>query len=369
MGLFDKVFGKKDKYGDREILTYQDFWNWFLTKENEFYQVVKDHIDIEKDFFNIISPKLHNINEGFSFLTGMCDDSTVELIITAEGEIKNIVFVEELIGAAPKLKNWKFTALKSEMNLESGIKMEGYEFTTDNIFFYANEIEGYPDEIDITFVYEGLTEENRNSVVNGVCIFLDNFLGELNFATQIDTFNVIGEKKANQEVIPVTKLKDFLLWREREFTEKYKNIKNYDKDEKFSIFEARLQNGLPLIAAINTSLLEYDSKASYPWVSVLKIQYDGKSNNGLPEKRDYERLTEIEEKLIEELKSENGHLYIGRENADNVKETYFASKDFREPSKVFSRIIHSHPEYKMSVEIYKDKYWQSFERYNINQNK
>ena len=27
-----------------------------------------------------------------------------------------------------------------------------------------------------------------------------------------------------------------------------------------------------------------------------------------------------------------------------------------------------HPEYKMTLEIYKDKYWQSFERYNVNQN-
>lgn len=366
MGLSDKAFGKKEENTNHQISIYQDFWDWFLTKEKEFYEVVKDRVHIEKDFFEVIAPKLRHINEGYYFLSGMSDDSTVEFILTAEGEIKNIVFVEELIDAAPKLENWKFTALKPEMNLDSGISMDGHEFTTENIFFYANEMEGYPDEIDITFVYENITKENKNAVVNGVCIFLDNFLGELNFATQIDTFNVIGKNEASEELIPVTKLKDFLQWREREFTEKYKNVKNFDEEDKFSIFEASLQNGLPLIAAINTSLLEYDSKASYPWISVLKTYYNGENNNGFPEKDDYEKLTDIEEKLIEELKNENGHLYIGRESADNIKETYFASKDFREPSKVFHKIMKDNPEYKMSLEIYKDKYWQSFERYNIN---
>jgi len=368
MGIFDKIFNKKEGKYDHEILTYQDFWDWFLTKEKEFYEVVKNRTNIEKDFFEVISPKLRQINEGYYFLAGMSDDSKVEFIVTAEGEIKNIVFVEELIEAAPIVENWKFTALKPEMNLDSGIKIDGYEFSIKNIFFYANEMENYPDEIDITFVYENLNDENKDSVVNGVCIFLDNFLGELNFATQIDTFHIVGKNEAIQELIPVSKLKDYLQWREREFTEKYKNVKNFDEEEKFSIFEANLHNGLPLIATINTSLLDYDSKASYPWISVLKTHYDGESNNGLPAKNDYEILSKIEENLIEKLTNENGHLYIGRESADNVKETYFASQDFREPAKVFSKMMKNHPEYKMSLEIYKDKYWQSFERYNINQN-
>jgi hypothetical protein len=59
-------------------------------------------------------------------------------------------------------------------------------------------------------------------------------------------------------------------------------------------------------------------------------------------------------------------LYIGRETADNSKSIYFASKDFRQPSKVFDRIIKDNPQYKISLEIYKDKYWQSFEHYNVN---
>lgn len=42
----------------------------------------------------------------------MYNASTAELVVTADGDIKTFVWVEELIAAAPKLANWKFTALK-----------------------------------------------------------------------------------------------------------------------------------------------------------------------------------------------------------------------------------------------------------------
>ena len=48
-------------------------------------------------------------------------------------------------------------------------------------------------------------------------IFLDNFLGELNFVTTIDHVSVIGKKDAEKELVPIGKLKDFLMWREKEF--------------------------------------------------------------------------------------------------------------------------------------------------------
>jgi len=366
MGLFDKVFGKKEEKSDAEIHTYQDFWNWFLTKEKEFHQIVRNRTHIETVFFDLMSSQLRKINEGFYFLAGMTDDETVELIITAEGEIKNIVFAEEIVAAAPNVKNWKFTALKPEMNLDSGISMDGHEFTTENIHFYANEIDGYPDEIDITFVYDHLTIDNKNSVITGVCIFLDNFLGELNFATQIDTFSVIGKDEIKSDLIPITKLKDYLQWREREFTEKYKDVKDFSEEDAYTVLEAVLNNGMPLIATMNTTSLKYDAKASYPWISVLKIQYNGDGNNGLPQNEDYENLNMIEETAFQNLKNDNGNLYIGRESADGVREIYFASKDFRSVSKILQKIIKDNPKYKMSLEIYKDKYWQSFERYNIN---
>ncbi|MBB6372566.1 DUF695 domain-containing protein [Chryseobacterium shigense] len=365
MGIFDKILGKGKP--EKNIRTYQDFWDWFLTKEKTFFEVVKDRENIEEQFFDVISPELAKINSGYYFLSGMSDEHTAELIITVEGDVRKIIFAEELIAVAPQLDRWKFTALKPQTDIENvGIRMNDLEFRKDNIWFYSNEIEGYPDEIDLVFVYEDLNEENRSSATTGICIFLDNFLGELNFATQIDTFSIIGKNEAEKELVPIEKLKDFLLWREREFTEKYKDSEILVADDQFSLLEGTLENGMPLMAVVNAALLKYKAKASYPWISVLKITYDGSNNDGLPEEKDYNRINNIEDLAIEKLPLKDGHLYIGRETADSCRSIFFASKDFRQASKIFDQVIKDNPEYKITLEIYKDKYWQSFESYNVN---
>jgi hypothetical protein len=350
----------------KEKGTYKAFWDWFLTKEKIFFEVVKSRVNIEQQFFDVIGPELAKINSGYYFLSGVCDENTAELIVTVEGDIRKIAFAEELIAAAPEIDHWKFTALKPETDVENvGVRLNGFEFTKDNICFYSNEIENYPDEIDLIFVYDDFTEENKSSVITGVCIFLDNFLGELNFATQIDTFSIIGKSDAQKELVPIEKLKEFLLWREREFTEKYKDVEISAADDQFSLFEGTLDNGMPLMGVVNVSLLKYSAKASYPWISLLKIHYEG-DYQGLPLEKDYNAMNLIEDKAVELLSPADGHLYIGRETADSSKSIYFASKDFRQPSIVLDGLIKENKEYKISLEIYKDKYWQSFERYNVN---
>lgn len=350
----------------KEKGTYKAFWDWFLTKEKIFFEIVKSRVNIEQQFFDVIGPELAKINSGYYFLSGMCDENTAELIVTVEGDIRKIAFAEELIAAAPEIDHWKFTALKPETDIENvGVRLNGFEFTKDNICFYSNEIENYPDEIDLVFVYDDFTEENKSSITTGVCIFLDNFLGELNFAVQIDTFSIIGKSDAHKELVPIEKLKEFLLWREREFTEKYKDVEISAADDQFSLFEGALDNGMPLMGVVNVSLLKYSARASYPWISLLKIHYEG-DHQGLPLEKDYNAMNLIEDKAVELLSPADGHLYIGRETADSSKIIYFASKDFRQPSIVLDGLIKENKEYKISLEIYKDKYWQSFERYNVN---
>src|SRR5262249_27002432 len=149
--------------------------------------VVKSGKDIHEVFLNKLSSKLGELNHGYFYLVGMYDDNTVELVVTADGNAKNIVFVEELIEAAPKINGWMFTALKPAINMKDiNISMGDHKFNRENLGFYANESPDYPDEIDITIVHDDLTEENKEQIVNGIYIFLDNYLGELDFLNNID---------------------------------------------------------------------------------------------------------------------------------------------------------------------------------------
>jgi hypothetical protein len=367
MSFIKNIFGKKNE----PIKSYSDFWNWFQKNEKEFFKVVKnskESKDIEKGFFDKLSPKLGELKEGYFYLTGMTDDNTAELVLTADGDIKNIVFVEELVNAAPQIAGWKFTAFKPAMDIEPlGINMNGYKFQKENLNFYANENPSYPDEIDIEVVHDDLTADNETEISTGTSIFLDNYLGELDFVNNIDTLSVIGKRDAKKELIPIAKLKDFLIWRQKEFIEKYEGVRYDTENDSYSMLEAELENGNKLLAVVNTELLNWDSKASHPWIAVLTLKYDGINNNGMPNDNDYKLLSEIEEAIMLELKDIDGYLNAGRQTANGEREIYFACKDFRKPSKVFFTIQQNYSgSFEIEYEIYKDKYWQSFERFNGN---
>lgn len=363
MSFFKKLFSKKDD----PIKNYADFWTWFQENEKQFHKVIEAHDRIEPDFLDKISPKLGELKEGFFFLTGMKDDETAEVIFTADANPKNIVFVEELVAAAPKIDGWLFTCLKQPSEIEgTGIRMAGYEFTSENLSFYENDNKELPDEINITIVHQDYKEEDRDRIVNGIYIFLDNYLGELNFVTTIDELNFKGPNDPeNKDLVPITKLPDFLKWRQKEFIEKYEGVWHDTENDNYTLLEATMKkSGNPVLAAFNKDVLEWDRKASHPWVMLVKIKYDGSDYNGLPNDESLESLNALEEELMAELKDEDGYLNIGRQSAENLRTIFFACKDFRKPSKVAFDLENKYEgEWEVSSEIYKDKYWQTFEMF------
>src|SRR5690348_16805757 len=142
MSFLKKIFNKTEA-----ITSNEEFWDWFLKNEKDFFSVVKSRRNIEKLFFNQLSSKLDKLKEGYFYLTGMYDDNTVELVLTADGVIKNLIFIEDLVKSAPIIKGWKFTAHKPELNIKDVlIKMAGYQFSGENISFYSNDHIKYPDE-------------------------------------------------------------------------------------------------------------------------------------------------------------------------------------------------------------------------------
>jgi hypothetical protein len=361
MSFLKNLFSKKDE----PINSYADFWKWFQKNEKTFFKVLKERGDVEGDFFDELRPRLQELRDGYFFTAGMVDKNTAELKFTVEGVIKHIVFAEELVAAAPAIEGWRFTALKPELNMNDLILTMGEcDFNDKNISFYSTEYPEYPDEIDITIVHHDLTKENKDTIVKGTYIFLDNYLGELNFATTIDNLKIIGKAEAEKELVPVEKLNDFLIWREKEFIEKYDGLRYDTENDNYSGLKAELKNGMPLIAVVNTDILQWDSKASHPWILNIEIKYDGENNHGMPDPETYQSLEDIENRITSELKDFEGYLNIARQTADGVREIYFACKDFRKPSKVMDQ-IRNETNQNISFEIYKDKYWQTFKRFNV----
>lgn len=349
----------------KPIQSYQDFWLWFQKNAKTFYKVIKNKGDFEKIFFDPLSDKLNELKSGIYYLTGMCDDATVELIFSADGALENMVFVEELVEAAPKIERWLFTALKPGVDRDTfSIEMEEYTFNETNLFFYANENTEYPDEIDLSIVHSDLNEDNRKTITNGSHLFLDCFLGEWYYATVIDEIRIVAPIEAKSELIPIEKLKNYLIWRQKEFVEKYEDTCYvYQEDTNhYNLYETDLKDGRILLSLMNQDLLDWENKPSYPWLIELNIKYDGHKRYGMPSKRVRKLLNEIEDDLMEKLSAYDGILNIGRETGDNNRVIYLACKDFRKPSKCIYQFLQQSSKFEVSFDIYKDKYWQTFNR-------
>lgn len=360
MSFLKNIFGK-----DEPIRSHQDFWDWFQKNEKSFFEVVRQKGNFERDFFDKVSPKLAQLRDELFLLSGMYDESTAELTITPDGNIKNIVFAEEIVAAAPVIPGWRFTALKPAMDLETfGLRMRGFVVTDENLSFVANELWERPDEIDISVVHEDLNNDNRDAISHAVYIFLDNYLGELTFATVVDNLKVVGSKEVEKELTPVKELKQYLTKRQAEFVEKYDGSRMNTDDDAFTMMEWGLESGNPLIAVINTTLLTWDRKPSHPWIADIRFTYSDEGNLGMPCEATYQLLGEIEDDILGELIDCEGYLNIGRETANNERTVYFACKDFRKPSKVLDRIQRKYSDrFQIDSDIYKDKYWQTFDRF------
>ncbi len=360
MSFLKKMFGAKEK---PVVTDYASFWNWFSENAASFYDNVKGHKDVEK-FLDKVIPVLKQVNDSFFCLVGMYDDNTAEMVITTDGVIKSIVFAEEITSAAPTLQGWKFTALKPPLGFEMNINMDGYEFSQENLSFVNNNLPGYPDEIDITLVHNDYKEKDKNIIGNGSLIYLDNALGELNTVLLIDNVSFSG-RSVDKELIPITKLNEFLVWREKEFVEKYKAVRYNTENDEYSALEAQDEKGLPVLAFVDKFLLEWDAKPSHPWLMKIEITYDGKKTNGMPSPDLYAIISRFEEELVKILPDVDGYLNLGRETYNGKRTSYFACTEFRQASKETQALIKKYKqELNIEYDIYKDKYWRTMNRYS-----
>lgn len=352
---------------DQNNKTYAEFWKWFSDHAQEFYEVIKSGQNVEENFINIFAPELDKIESQVFFLVGMEEDKKAELIFTPDGRIQNVFWAEKLVAEAPEIDNWKFRALKpASQNIDFAIKMHDLTFDRENIQFYPILHENYPDKIDLMFVYNAYHEEAHDDILNGIFIFLDNFLGEETMIQSIDKINVKGPQSVTEELIPLEKLKDYIIWREKEFVEKYQDVRHDPSNDEFTGFEGTVEGNKPILSTFNTSILNWEYKASHPWILVIMIHYTPEGEAGFPDAETYKVITAFEDDLELTLPSLSGYIFLGSETVDGLRETFIACREFR----LATEAIHNlQVKYKdtldMNYEFYKDKYWQSFERYKM----
>jgi hypothetical protein len=353
----------------REVIIsdYESFWEWFSLHQEEFHSVLQSRTNVDTRLMNRLLPALQKLNSGFFCVCGIEPDNSAELIISAEGNVKNFVFVEDLIAKAPFIPGWRFTALKPAVGLQAlSTNTKGYEFSQEKIGFYEKKDPRHPDEISLVFVHEDYSRENAQQIENGTFVFLENALGELNLATLIDDIVVSGPASLkDDDPIPLEKLIAYLKWREAEFIEKYKGGRYNTVADRYATFSGQDSNGFSSIGLMNTDLLQWDAKGSHPWMMTITISYGGNHTNGMPDKETFKRMDRFEKDLCDLLVDEKGYLNIGRQTYNGTRTIYFACSEFRHASRIAKLMI---AEYRGVIEvdysICRDKYWMTVEKFS-----
>lgn len=344
-------------------MTYKVFWDWFQDNAYSLHHIVKTrlHEDRAQEFFQRMNGPLLAVNSGLLMLIGAEQEGVIELVITVDGNPKCIVYAEELVQAAPVLPGWKFQALKPAMGIETfSLGMGDHQFSAETVRFYPNVNPDYPDEISLCFVYDGINDENRAVVSNGIVLYLENCLGELALLNSIDELDFTDKAEDSAELIAITKLPAYLSWREAEFVEKYDGVLWENKEDNYMVIEGQFPDGTISLALINQDLLQWDQKVSHPWMVILIFDFSQTAVNGMPSEEDSQLMCHVEEQVMAQLPGREGYLNIGRETVAGKREVYFACKDFREPSKVFDAIVQEYADGPViSYEFFKDKYWRS----------
>ena len=161
------------------------------------------------------------------------------------------------------------------------------------------------------------------------------------------------------------RLPTYLLWRQKAFVERYNETIKDTSGHRYDGLEGTDNSGLPLIAIVNRDLLEWDGKASHPWMTLIDISYTV-SGNGMPDKQSSERMNAFEDELIKRLPERDGYLNIGRKTHNGRRRIYLACKEFRIVSVEVATLIDEYRDIMpVAYDIIKDKYWTMVDEFRV----
>lgn len=342
------------------------FWQWFAGNEHRFRELDTKDSDEALSFLDELIRNMKPFNPWLKALAGPYSGNGYELIITADGDVALFCKVEELIEQAPVLPNWQFTAHKPALGFD-GISIDLYEkkFNTETTCFYPIIHDEYPDEVSIILTHTEYNVEEDDQFQAGGMIYLENGLGEEKTATRIDHYETgpLPGADSGIEVIPISKLADYLNWREKEFVEKYESFEAVRPEESFNLLEAEDSEGKPMLVTVDAGFKEWPLRPAFPWLFQVDINYKG-NENGLPTQQQLEEMQVLEHQVLELLGTSNTIYHIGHRTYDNVRNLYFYSSEYNHNSQLLHRFIESvKSNYTLLFFVRKDKYWQSMEMY------
>jgi hypothetical protein len=194
-------------------------------------------------------------------------------------------------------------------------------------------------------------------------IYVQNGLGEINAATQIDDLTFGAEPDDKSELIPITKLNDYLTWREKEFVEKCHSSEIELPQEIFNFIEGVDYEDNTMIALVNLNFEHWAFKPMFGWLLSVTLDYT-ESVDGLPSPTEVVILQKEEAIIIDLLTKQSDTLYTATKTYKGDRILYFYTKMYELPSILLHTLLDSGEiSTNTSFFVEKDKYWRCLEEF------
>ncbi|MCK6395614.1 DUF695 domain-containing protein [Zoogloea sp.] len=116
------------------------------------------------------------------------------------------------------------------------------------------------------------------------------------------------------------------------------------------------KDGLPILWTYVPEMPEEDARRATPWLTVVRWEYDGSGNNGMPSAAENQQMLQLEGALAQ-IERPEFYIEAYRRVGAGLREYVFYIADRDRFLKEFNSHVAGHPRHPIEIKFYEDEAW------------
>ena len=135
-----------------------------------------------------------------------------------------------------------------------------------------------------------------------------------------------------------------------------------NSEEEIGIIGRVYEDGFPVIYKFVNEMPSETIRTNLTWLTVISWKYDGKSNNGMPNSEENQKMITLEDAIEKHIENDKVLRHVYSRTGNNLKELVYYIHDQQQFLDAFNKTLANHPRYPIEINFYEDKKWEDFQR-------